>query len=62
MQEKRGEFFACKHYFIIFRGTQGRFPPKYTENTFYPIQSSFRSLEMRSNRSNKNFYFFGHSR
>ena len=29
-------------------GTQRRFPPKYTENTFLVIQSTFKSLEMYS--------------
>ena len=30
------------------RGTQRQFPPKYIENTFYAIWSTFRSLEMYS--------------
>ena len=29
-------------------GTQRRFPPKYIENTFLAIQSTFKSLEMYS--------------
>ena len=35
----------------IYRGTQRRFPPKYVENTFQGIQSTFkRSLQMHSKR------------
>ena len=37
----------------VYRGTQQRFPPKYIENTFSAIQSTFRSLEMHSKRSFK---------
>ena len=29
-------------------GTQRRFPPKYIENNFFAIQSTFKSLEMYS--------------
>ena len=32
------------------RGTQQRFPPKFIENTFWAIQSTFRSLEIHSNQ------------
>ena len=32
----------------LIRGTQRWFPPKYIENTFYVIQSTFRCLEMHS--------------
>ena len=35
--------------------TQRRFPPKYDENTFQAIQSTFRSLEMHSRRPYKIF-------
>ena len=37
----------------VYRGTQRRFPPKYIENTFSAIHSTFRSLEMHSKRSYK---------
>ena len=37
----------------INKGTQRRFPPKYIENTFKVIQSTFRSLEMHSKRRYK---------
>ena len=37
----------------LLRGTQRRFPPKYPENTFQAIQSTFRSLEMHSQRCQK---------
>ena len=33
-----------------YRGTQRRFPPKYVENTFCAVQSTFRSLEKHSKR------------
>ena len=32
----------------LVRGTQRRFPPKYTENSFKVTQSTFRPLEMNS--------------
>ena len=32
----------------LVRGTQRRFPPKYTENSFKVTQSTFRSLETHS--------------
>ena len=38
---------------INYRGAQRRFPPKYTENTFWAIQSTFTSLEMHSERRYK---------
>ena len=37
----------------FYRGTQRRFPPKYIENTFLAIQSTFRHLEMHSKRRYK---------
>ena len=39
----------------INRGTQRRFPPKYVENPFYAIQSTFKLLEMRSKRCQQIF-------
>ena len=41
------------HHHCCFRGTQRRFPPKCTENTFQPIQNTFRSLEKHSKRHRK---------
>ena len=35
------------------RRTQRRFPPKYIENSFQAIQSTFRSLKMYSKRRHK---------
>ena len=35
------------------QGTQGRFPPKRIEKSFYAIQSTFRSLEMYSRQRYK---------
>ena len=40
-------------FLFDFRGTQGRFPPKYIENTFLAIQSRCGSLEMHSKRRYK---------
>ena len=37
----------------LYRVTQRRFPPKYIENTFQAIQSTFSSLEMHSKRCYK---------
>ena len=36
-------------------GTQRRFPPKYIENNFFAIQSTFKSLEMYSEWRYKKF-------
>ena len=40
----------AKTYYITYSNLIAwrRFPPKYVENTFYAIQSTFRSLEMHS--------------
>ena len=40
-------------YLVLHRGTQRRFPPQYIENTFQAIQSTFRYLEMNSERRYK---------
>ena len=40
-------------FLFDFRGTQGRFPPKYIENTFLAIQSRCGSIEMHSKRRYK---------
>ena len=44
------------------RGTQLWFLPKYTENAFQAVQSSFRSLETHFKGGYKNLYLFGHPR
>ena len=38
---------------LFIRGTQPRFPSKYVENTFWAIQSTFRSIEMHCKRRYK---------
>ena len=38
---------------ISYRDSQRRFPPKCIENSFWPIQSTFRSLEIHSKRRYK---------
>ena len=44
------------------RGTQRRFPPKYIENSFQAIHSTFRSLEMHSKQHYKTCIYLGHPR
>ena len=41
---------------ISYRDSQRRFPPKCIENSFWPIQSTFRSLEIHSKRRYKIYF------
>ena len=48
---------ALQSITLNIRGFQRWFPPKYIENTFEAIQSTFRSLEMHSKPGALKFVF-----
>ena len=44
-KKAEGRCFTLSRVWYL-RGTQRQFPPKYIENTFWAMQSTFRCLEM----------------